>query len=392
MLPDQHSRAAPLTSAIAVLALLIAFAAAPGQAAMLPVSLAKTGQTSCFNGSGTVIDCTRTGQDGELQAGYAWPKPRFTDNGNQTRTDLLTGLAWTRDADPAGEYTTWEQALALIRSLNRRNHLGHSDWRLPNLSELESLANAQFDPGGWLFAQGFVKIRGDYYWTSTTYASYPRYAWSLSLYGGMVAGRNKLDVAYVWPVRTGTSRTDHPAKTGQTLCYDTAGTIISCGETGQDGALRTGVAWPDPRFTASGDHALADRLTGLVWSKDARTPGPPACTPGTPKTQNEALEHIKCLNAQQFMDKSDWRLPNRNELASLVNRGQPNSADWLNSLGFRHVAPFSYWSSTSYPPAPGNAWCVIMHDGAVLPVTKKVEAYVWPVRSEPVTDHREAGE
>jgi len=38
----------------------------------------ETGQTTCYNSSGSVITCTETGQDGDIRAGVAWPGPRFT--------------------------------------------------------------------------------------------------------------------------------------------------------------------------------------------------------------------------------------------------------------------------------------------------------------------------
>ena len=63
------------------------------------VKLPKTGQTNCYDTSGNVISCSGTGQDGELQKGVAWPSLRFTDNGDQTVTDKLTGLMWAKDAN-----------------------------------------------------------------------------------------------------------------------------------------------------------------------------------------------------------------------------------------------------------------------------------------------------
>src|SRR3989338_10110057 len=45
------------------------------------IQLPKTGQTKCYDTVGAEIDCKGTGQDGEIQAGVAWPDPRFTDNG-----------------------------------------------------------------------------------------------------------------------------------------------------------------------------------------------------------------------------------------------------------------------------------------------------------------------
>src|ERR1039457_6671138 len=58
-------------------------------------------------------------------------------------------------------------------------------------------------------------------------------------------------------------------QTGQTTCYNTAGSLISCANTGQDGEFQNGLSWPSPRFVDNGDQTVADKLTGLVWTKDA---------------------------------------------------------------------------------------------------------------------------
>jgi hypothetical protein len=63
------------------------------------ILLPQTGQTKCYDLSGTEIPCEGTGQDGDVRAGLSRPDPRFTDNGNGTATDNLTGLTWTRDAN-----------------------------------------------------------------------------------------------------------------------------------------------------------------------------------------------------------------------------------------------------------------------------------------------------
>ena len=69
------------------------------------------------------------------------------------------------------------------------------------------------------------------------------------------------------------------ARTGQTTCSDTTGVTISCGGTGQDGALQAGVAWPAPRFASysSGVQSVNDRLTGLMWAKDGNAAGGTKC-------------------------------------------------------------------------------------------------------------------
>jgi hypothetical protein len=53
-----------------------------------------TGQTTCWDINGNPISFSGTGMDGEIRAGVAWPTPRFTDNGDGTATDNLTGLTW----------------------------------------------------------------------------------------------------------------------------------------------------------------------------------------------------------------------------------------------------------------------------------------------------------
>jgi len=69
----------------------------------------------------------------------------FTDNGDGTVTDSATGLMWTRDDSGDGVTTgprsgmNWEDALAWVEQRNAENHLGHSDWRLPNAKEMHSL-------------------------------------------------------------------------------------------------------------------------------------------------------------------------------------------------------------------------------------------------------------
>jgi hypothetical protein len=57
--------------------------------------------------------------------------------------------------------------------------------------------------------------------------------------------------------------------TGQTTCYDSAGGVISCTDTGQDGDIQAGVPFPSPRFTDNGDGTVTDKLTKLIWLQNA---------------------------------------------------------------------------------------------------------------------------
>lgn len=66
--------------------------------------------------------------------------------------------------------------------------------------------------------------------------------------------------------------------TGQTFCYDVDGRVIQCSGTGQDGEFRYGRVWPSPRFIVQGS-TVVDRLTDLVWSRDANPLGFPLTWP-----------------------------------------------------------------------------------------------------------------
>lgn len=370
-----NHRTVPLTF------LIIYIISVPAHAAAPPAPVPRTGQTLCYKGGGrAVLPCAGTGQDGDTLTGVAWPEPRFTDNGDQTMTDRLTGMVWTRDADPTAGHKTWQQALDAIKTLNREHYLGHDDWRLPNVNELDSLVNKQSALAAWLASQGFHNVKKDYYWTSSTYAAFAGSAWSVGMHSGIVAGRGKADGNCVWPVRTGPSGVLTLPKTGQTACHDDSGTAIACAGTGQDGESQAGVAWPIPRFTGNSDRTMTDGLTGLVWSREGGTPGPAACNPGVRKNGYGVADFVKCLNTNRYLGKSDWRLPNRNELGSLVNHGQPNNAAWLNTQGFSDVQAGGYWSSSTYVATPWNAWGVNMHDGAGTSFARKHDIHVWPVR------------
>ena len=173
------------------------------------IDIPKTGQTTiCSDNSGTTIECTGTGQDGEYQRGFAWPEPRFTDHEDGTATDKFTGFMWTRDANLPGGSKNWQEALDYVAAMNAGTYenFGYTDWSLPNVRELHSLIDFGEHEPALTSGHPFINVQPEwitYFWSSTTYGpeSYRDYAWRVCLTFGVVHIDPKTTTWYVWPVR-----------------------------------------------------------------------------------------------------------------------------------------------------------------------------------------------
>ena len=175
----------------------------------------RTGQSDVF----------ATGDDGDLQLGVTWPNPRFTDHGNGTVTDNLTGLIWLDDANCFGNQT-WANALTEAAALfdgcgdcgGTNGDCGLADssiggqWRLPNVRELQSLVHYGVDlpavpdtsgTGKWSESNPFSGVLSGFYWSSTTASMGSTGAWVLSMVEGVVTLRAKTTAYGVWLVRGG---------------------------------------------------------------------------------------------------------------------------------------------------------------------------------------------
>ncbi|MBF0627759.1 MAG: DUF1566 domain-containing protein [Magnetococcales bacterium] len=200
MNPSLYQRGARLAMLILfVLGAFFPFQA--GQADDLLAPLPRTGQTVS----------SRSGDDGDLEKGVAWPAPRFLDLGNGTVRDQLTGLVWIKHPD-CFQAQNWFQAMDSVINLNSgligcTDYIrsSHQDWRLPNRKELLSLID--FSRSGPALPAGhpFSTNRSDdYYWSSTTYRSDTVYAWVIDLSTGLINRHNKGTLPHaIWPVRGG---------------------------------------------------------------------------------------------------------------------------------------------------------------------------------------------
>ena len=166
-----------------------------------------TGQKGCWDGSGTAIACSGTGQDGEVQAGSDWPSPRFVDNQDGTVSDVLTGLVWLRDADCFAEQT-WEDALNLTNNLmdgtcDLTDGSLATEGRLPNVKEMFSLIDLGSSSPAIITGHPFADVRLAFYWTSTSAVEAPSNAWAVGLASGGSDNGPKTGRFFSWPVRGG---------------------------------------------------------------------------------------------------------------------------------------------------------------------------------------------
>ncbi|MBK1641105.1 hypothetical protein CKO12_04295 [Chromatium okenii] len=114
----------------------------------------------------------------------------FIDNGDGTVTQSYTGLMWAKcsagqtgnTCAGAASEMVWSEALNA--AYNSRLG-GYSDWRLPNLKELQALVNeTRIDPA--IDTTAFPNTPSAWFWSSSPYSSYWSYVWN--------------EVSYVWNV------------------------------------------------------------------------------------------------------------------------------------------------------------------------------------------------
>ena len=159
--------------------------------------------------------------------------------------------------------------------------------------------------------------------------------------------------------------------------------------TGADGNVHAGIPWayvasgstaPNPRFTDNGCD-ITDNLTGLIWVKDLNT-----VNNGDTLNWNTALSTV-ATGTWCGQNAGTWRVPNINELASLINYSLDDQAtNWLNvsiasgGAGFNNVQAASYWSSSSSASSTTSAWRVNIATGLIGTSAKNNTGRLFPVR------------
>lgn len=115
-------------------------------------------------------------------------------------------------------------------------------------------------------------------------------------------------------------------------------------------------------FTDNSDGTVKDNATGLVWQKCSKGQNQDAACTGAASTVNwfGAVGYCTGLG----LASKTWRLPNINELKTIVDTTQASGAA-INTTAFPGTVAAHYWSSTTYAPTTSFAWYVNFNDGFV---------------------------
>jgi hypothetical protein len=149
--------------------------------------------------------------------------------------------------------------------------------------------------------------------------------------------------------------------------------------TGTDGILQKGVAWPTPRFAVdTTGNCIIDKLTGLMWVRNLNS-----------VNGGNGLRWTNALSTAEsgtWCGYTDWRIPNINELRSLINYGESSTSVWLNTPissgggGFTNVNSGVYWTSSLYTNSSIIRVIDLLNGSISSVVSTSASTLLFPVR------------
>lgn len=227
------------------------------------------------------------GQDAHFQLN----QPSYTDNGDGTITDNVTGLVWQKSV---GAKVSFEESKVRVADFSLA---GHSDWRIPSLKELYSLILFTGRVQGQVAMIPFI---------DTSYFDQPL--------GDTSSGERQID-AQTWSATEyvgKTMRDDDTVFGVNFIDGRIKGYPKNHPRTGQPNKMyfrfvRGNPAYGKNNFFDNGDGTITDLATGLMWQKSDSQEG---------MDWKEALKHAENLD---LAGHDDWRLPNSKELQSIVD-------------------------------------------------------------------------
>ncbi len=137
---------------------------------------------------------------------------------------------------------------------------------------------------------------------------------------------------------------------------------------------------PDAGLTDNANQTVTHTATGLIWKQCPQGLSGAGCATGTAATYNWQ-NALKQGQAENFVTQTDWRLPSRNELLSIVESAC--ASNMINSTRFPNApANANFWTSTPADEAnPSLARAVNFTNGTLVAIDKSTAAYVRLVRS-----------
>jgi len=238
---------------------------------------------------------------------YSINTPFYTNNGNGTITDTITGLMWQQT--DGGEMTI-ENAAIYCDTLTLG---GFTNWRLPTAKESFSILNHQNNNPA-VDINFFTKTAAEYWWTSE---------------------KQNNDANKIWCTNAGGGIGNHP----KTETISAGGTKKFHVRAVRDVIEPTVI---QNHFTDNGNGTITDNLTNLVWQKIPNT---------NTLTWEDALVYAEGL---ELGNNSNWRLPNIKELQSISEVDLNNPSVNTNFFSISGIKKF--WSSTSLPNQTTKAW------------------------------------
>ena len=289
----------------------------------LAYAITATGQTTCYDEDGADMTCAADGealfgQDADFVDGEAMS---YTDNGDGTVTDDVTGLTWQQV--PSAEDMTWEEAVEYANELELG---GYDDWRMPSAKELYSIAD---------FSTGWPYLDTDYFSLASGEVTKDEQFWTSNYYVGTTVEGGENAAFGV------------NAVTGHIKAYSAEATGPVGGKYLR--AVR-GDAYGENSFVDNGDGTVTDEATALMWAQS---------DDGVELDWEDALAYA---NDSELGGYDDWRLPNVKELQSIVDYSQSPSATDPDAVGAAIDDVFTstpitneagdsdygyYWTSTS---------------------------------------------
>ncbi|MBN1579892.1 MAG: DUF1566 domain-containing protein [Anaerolineae bacterium] len=322
------------------------------QAQTTSYPIVDTGQTTCYNAAGAAITCPSAGADFYGQdAQHSGNAPSYTDNGDGTVTDNVTGVMWQQTADTDGDNDidaadklTYAGAGTYCTNLSLA---GHTDWRLPDIKTLYSLIDfSGTDPSGY----NGTDTSGLTPFIDTTYFYFA--------YGDTTAGERIIDAQYASStLYVSTTMNGDETMFGVNFAD---GRIKGYGLTRPGPAstentffvicARDSASYGQNSYADNGDATITDSATGLMWAQNDS---------GAGLNWEEALAWVETQNAANYLSYSDWRLPNVKELQSILDYTRsPDTASsaaidpLFNVTGITNEAGNAdysfYWSSTTH--------------------------------------------